>query len=1805
MARAILIARVVVASSRAASRHPHQPPPPAQTTQQQVKTVDLHPTQPWVAFSDESSCVRVWDWSTQQPVHDVQLGGVEEEAVLESVVERSSERAAALDGGAAVAANPSAAALAPSRLASGKVKQVRFLDVDVAYWQAAATHYATFGAAGGAPPRAAAAALRTFCAGGGATRLLAVVCENKVLLHDLASRRGYDIPRAALEGKAPTCVAFLLRGGAHSPGGGVDGDAGQQPCGGAPARVRVAAAAAAATAAAAAAAGSSSSSAVAPQQQQQQQQSRRQQQQQQQQQPSSSTPHPLATEDDRRRASLPDALMSSPVLAIGCSDGAVRLIHLATLRPVGKLVPAPMSSKGGGGGGGSSGAAVTALASHADARTGGDLLFGGDASGALHCWDPWALPLHPEREILPRQALPGAHDKAVSALLIVPGPESPAAACSPRLFSASLDGKLICRDASSLRDSLAVRFDKGCPPTSLAYSHRYFGLSGAQGVLSTCNSSRVLAVSAAHPSAKPPRVCGDVIGMVPAGKKASPKAYVVAACPLRPELAAVGTNTGLAFLSFGRVFPLPCGAAPLRSLAEAFVPPRAGVDEGGLAGALVRQHEYRLRQRRGGLKQQQQQGSGGAGGLAAVAEAAAEAAAPPPPAPPHMSFAVHLGDAVWVLHCRAEDASAAEEEATRLALATAGDLLLPLEGGAGGAVAGAAHPHNHPRKHPPADAAAASSALPTRVVDRELVADCPGHSGRALVAVSPTGRYVSACWPSTRTYAVFARAPADAAASSSTSPPPAGAWVQVDGGQAVDLAWHSARDLFAVLDEPLPVAAAAVTAAPFRLGGAGGFGASAAKRAAAEAAQRAAAEAAAAAAAAATVVRVRSLEPEEQQQGGGGSGSGAGAGAAAAVVGAREQFSHLPPARPGDVPRALHGGPLLGVAYHRRTAEGSEFAGEGPSPSAVAATAAAAAAASAGPTGASSHPATPTAAQAAAAQAQPATPVIDPAAAALLPHALQFFDWDVGVACGPEYPEPSVPVAWAQSSADCLACLAYPRCVQVLRGSPLVEPLGLVPVAGVTGAAWAARQLYLATPERVLLAFVAAPDAPPPPGALMLLDDDDDEGGGNKSSSNTRPQAALPFLALADLVGTTATSDLRAAAAGPDSALPGPCPRPPGPVSLVGPRAGRLWLVSATGQPLALPLLGHPHPGLRARLLAAQGDLCGAARLAARELDPSQHDGFASFLHLIGRTTGAHAALAALPGLSVAAEADLCLATGQLRRALACAAALAQGCSDRSHLAAARRFARRMSPEAAAAARALGGLSALDVAAAAGAPLSAALLLSAGAEAKKAAAGGGVGVVGVGAAVAGPTSADGLLAGAEALFKEEELPRWMLDAYANPREEDTTDDDDEEEEEEEKWAADDDDDDRSSRSGGSGRGSTGSESGGGDSESDEDADEQPKQAGGKQEEDKNSKKKKKKKSADALARRRAVRRAAVAVDWDAPLRAGWHFPPPAAAASSSSGSDGSSSDGDDDQGRRRPAAASAAIDLRAKVLADEAAARRDAKRRERDTAKRHRAAAAATAAAVLGGGGGATPPTTTSSSSAPPPPPPLVDPSVTTALAPLPAAIPLAMRVLEASLAAGVLDAAEGAIRLLLRHRGALAPAQRTRLAARAAELGAAGGDGAREAVEALAGGMDGGGADDEDDEEEEGEEAGDDEAAIGAAGVVSGGGYPAQAAALLAAALTGDPQRLQSALRRAGSASLAALQAHTYRLPCARRAEGRWNAQLRQSSKAVVGGGGGGGGGAGRAGRQHPRRRAGEAEAEEDEDDDDNFAYFQALPAA
>jgi hypothetical protein len=361
------------------------------------------------------------------------MGGADDEGAVEAAINRSGER----DGG--FSTNASAADYVPSRAASGRVRQVRFLDAEVAYWQTAAAHYMVNGTLGAPPPRATAARALD------GTRLLVAVADSKVVLYDLLSKKPFEVTKAQLDGRSPTSVAFLFRGGPHAPGGSGAAD----PAG---------------------------------------------------------------------------SMMASPVLAVGCSDGVVRLVHLATLRVVGRLAPgagykasavtallvlpsrqghagatgtpaagptggggAAAAGPTGGGGGIGGGAGATglagggpgAVAAAAAAATPGasgvfvpsrDLLLVGDASGGLFLYDPFGRPLSAGREAGPTRAVE-AHAGGVWSLCLAPGPEDDSET-APRVFSCGADKHVAAWEPHALREMWRLKLDPKAPAASLAYSHR-------------------------------------------------------------------------------------------------------------------------------------------------------------------------------------------------------------------------------------------------------------------------------------------------------------------------------------------------------------------------------------------------------------------------------------------------------------------------------------------------------------------------------------------------------------------------------------------------------------------------------------------------------------------------------------------------------------------------------------------------------------------------------------------------------------------------------------------------------------------------------------------------------------------------------------------------------------------------------------------------------------------------------------------------------------------------------------------------------------------------------------------------------------------------------------------------------------------------------------------------------------------------------------------------------------------------------------------------------------------------------------
>ncbi|KAG2499410.1 hypothetical protein HYH03_002984 [Edaphochlamys debaryana] len=236
-----------------------------------VRQVEFHPVLPWVVSATKSDHVSVWDWRTKQVVWEAQLGGSDEDLSADAELARVHLRDTAF------APNPSLlhpVPGGPKREPSGKVRDVRFLDTDVAQVMLSWQHNTAAGCST-PPPRAEnIRALR-------GQRLLLIACEAKLLVVDLVSRRVLELGRGVFEGKAPTCLAFLFRAGVHA-GAGSQGGAGQHGPGGA-------------------GVGGAGGSLL----------------------PASRTG---------------GWLLESPVVAVGCADGIVRCVQLFPVKPVVRLM---------------------------------------------------------------------------------------------------------------------------------------------------------------------------------------------------------------------------------------------------------------------------------------------------------------------------------------------------------------------------------------------------------------------------------------------------------------------------------------------------------------------------------------------------------------------------------------------------------------------------------------------------------------------------------------------------------------------------------------------------------------------------------------------------------------------------------------------------------------------------------------------------------------------------------------------------------------------------------------------------------------------------------------------------------------------------------------------------------------------------------------------------------------------------------------------------------------------------------------------------------------------------------------------------------------------------------------------------------------------------------------------------------------------------------------------------------------------------------------------------------------------------
>ncbi|KAJ9527782.1 hypothetical protein QJQ45_000340 [Haematococcus lacustris] len=400
----------------------------------------------------------------KQPVlYELQLGAVGEDSLHGNA---DLARLHGQDGGALV--NPSLLLVSgnTSRAPSGKVLDACFLDSDTAAAQLTTNHLAV---AGGRSPLPNIAA----CGGLAASRLVVVAAEQKVLVWDLVSGRVREVPRPALDGKAPTCLAVLLLGG------------------------------------------QSSSSPV--------------------------LPHPL--------------------LAVGCSDGVVRVLGLSSLRPIARLVSPHKSS-------------LTSLL--ATAAPGGrwEQVTGCFQGGSMVVWEPLAQPLGGGLgsvvDVGPR-ADGKVHDKEVVGCCQLTAAQAPDHSHS-LIITAGVDSRVVGLEPGSLKEALRLKLETR--PTCLAHWPRGLTCSGTHSLLLGTEAGVLLAL---HPESGSSRLALNMNGLVPNGAKKQPKLYCVAVHPLQPQWVALATNTGTALLQLDVLLPLPAMALPLRSPLQAITSGGSGI----------------------------------------------------------------------------------------------------------------------------------------------------------------------------------------------------------------------------------------------------------------------------------------------------------------------------------------------------------------------------------------------------------------------------------------------------------------------------------------------------------------------------------------------------------------------------------------------------------------------------------------------------------------------------------------------------------------------------------------------------------------------------------------------------------------------------------------------------------------------------------------------------------------------------------------------------------------------------------------------------------------------------------------------------------------------------------------------------------------------------------------------------------------------------------------------------------------------------------------------------------------------------
>lgn len=236
---------------------------------------------------------------------------------------------------------------------------------------------------------------------------------------------------------------------------------------------------------------------------------------------------------------------------------------------------------------------------------------------------------------------------------------------------------------------------------------------------------------------------------------------------------------------------------------------------------------------------------------------------------------------------------------------------------------------------------------------------------------------------------------------------------------------------------------------------------------------------------------------------------------------------------------------------------------------------------------------------------------------------LRFFSWVDFSPIGNNLPNPRG-VSW---EPECTMCaLLYDSGIQLFSVYPSFHCFASLAISKAESALWQSRQLYVSNTNGLYLVF-----ADPLHEYVQEVFLADFHGHASEISGSSGAEVFGPVRL-----------------------------RPAGPVRLVGIKHSHLIIHDAHERPFILSLRNH---GLRARSLAAKGDIAGASALTIRNIHAPLHDNIGQFLIAMGSGRDYEESLR-LPGLSPEMEISIAIRNEDWNRASLVFQAYALGVSN-------------------------------------------------------------------------------------------------------------------------------------------------------------------------------------------------------------------------------------------------------------------------------------------------------------------------------------------------------------------------------------------------------------------------------------------------------------------------------------------------------------------------------------------------------------